>query len=153
MQSPVVRHVNDDPQVWADLWRDGVRIGCIPYYMFVERDTGARGYFEIPLIRCWDIFQTAYRQVSGMCRTVRGPSMSAFPGKVHILGITTIGGEKAFVLEYIQAREAALVRRPFFAKFDPTATWFDQLRPFSEPDRAFFPAMSPPAGSTSQNSN
>jgi KamA family protein len=107
MQSPVVRHVNDEPRIWADLWRDGVRLGCIPYYMFVERDTGARGYFEIPLVRCWDIFQNAYRQVSGMCRTVRGPSMSAFPGKVHILGVTTIGGEQAFVLEYIQAREAA----------------------------------------------
>ncbi|MDY7108030.1 MAG: lysine 2,3-aminomutase [Planctomycetota bacterium] len=140
MQSPVVRHVNDEPQVWADLWRDGVRIGCIPYYMFVERDTGARGYFEIPLARCWDIFQNAYREVSGMCRTVRGPSMSAFPGKVHVLGLTTIGGEKAFALEYLQAREAGLVRRPFFARFDPTATWFDQLRPLTERDRPFFPA-------------
>ena len=138
MQSPVVRHVNDHPDIWADLWRDGTRLGCIPYYMFVERDTGARGYFEIPLAECWDIFRGAYRQVSGNCRTVRGPSMSAFPGKVHILGITTIGNQRAFVFEYIQCRKAKLVRRPFFAKCDATATWFDQLDPLTARDRPFF---------------
>ena len=141
MQSPVIRHVNDDPDVWADLWREGVRLGCIPYYMFVERDTGARGYFEIPLARCWEIFRGAYRQVSGMSRTVRGPSMSAFPGKVHIIGVTRIGLRRAFVLEYLQARRPELVRRPFFARFDGQATWYDQLRPFSEQDRPFFPPV------------
>jgi L-lysine 2,3-aminomutase len=141
MQSPLIRHVNNHPDIWADLWRDGVRLGCIPYYMFVQRDTGAQGYFEIPLARCWEIFRGAYRQVSGMARTVRGPSMSAFPGKVHILGVTQIGPRRAFMLEYLQARQPELVRRPFFARFDPQATWYDQLRPFSEQDRPFFPPI------------
>src|SRR5690606_24524444 len=40
MQSPLVRHVNDDPRTWAELWQTGVKLGAIPYYMFVERDTG-----------------------------------------------------------------------------------------------------------------
>jgi len=141
MQSPLIRHVNNHPDIWAGLWRDGARLGCIPYYMFVERDTGAQGYFEIPLARCWEIFRGAYRQVSGMCRTVRGPSMSAFPGKVHILGVTRIGLRRAFLLEYLQARQPELVRRPFFARFDAQATWYDQLRPFSEQDRPFFPPI------------
>ena len=141
IQSPIVRHVNDSPDTWAELWREGVRLGCIPYYMFVERDTGARDYFEIPLIECWNIYREAYRQVSGMARTVRGPSMSAFPGKVHMLGTTNVGGEKAFVLQYLQARRPELVRRPFFARFDPEATWFDQLRPLTAADRRFFPTI------------
>ncbi len=55
MQAPLIRHVNDDPETWAALWKTGVRLGIIPYYMFVERDTGARNYFEVPLVRCYEI--------------------------------------------------------------------------------------------------
>jgi KamA family protein len=139
MQSPIARHVNDRAEVWADLWRAGVQLGCIPYYMFVVRDTGARDYFELPLARSWEIFQEAYRQVSGLARTVRGPSMSAMPGKVHILGIAATGGRQVFVLEYLQARDPKLVRRPFLARFDPDATWFDDLEPAAQHDVEFFP--------------
>ena len=92
----------------------------------------------MPLVRCWNIFRNAYQQVPGTARTVRGPSMSCFPGKVHILGIADIGDEQAFVLEFLQAREPDMVRRPFFAKYDPKATWYDQLEPFGKGDEPFF---------------
>ncbi len=128
-QAPLIRHVNDDADTWADLWRLQVRLGAVPYYMFVERDTGPKGYFEVPLARCYEIFQKAYRRVSGLERTVRGPSMSATPGKVIVDGVTEIMGEKVFSLHFVQAREPDWVRRPFFAKFDENATWLDQLRP------------------------
>ena len=138
MQSPIIRRVNDDANAWVDLWTAGVRLGAVPYYMFVERDTGAKRYFELPLTRCWNIFREAFQRVSGISRTVRGPSMSCFPGKCHVLGVTEIGGSKAFALEFLQARNPELVRRPFFAKFSPDASWFDQLEPFGESDRPFF---------------
>ena len=138
MQAPVLRHINDDADIWAELWRTGVRLGAIPYYMFVERDTGARKYFEIPLVRAWEIYREAYNQVSGLCRSVRGPSMSAFPGKVRVLGVTSIQGVRVFIVEYLQARRPELVRIPFFAKYDPDATWYDQLEPAFESDRPFF---------------
>jgi len=141
MQSPIIRHVNDNAAIWADLWRIGVQQGCIPYYMFVERDTGAKRYFEMSLVRCWNIFRNAYQQVSGLARTVRGPSMSCFPGKCHVLGVTEVAGKQAFCLEFLQAREPDLVRRPFFAKYDPKATWYDQLKPLSREDEPFFIAM------------
>ncbi|MET8561713.1 lysine 2,3-aminomutase [Streptomyces flaveolus] len=138
MQSPVLRHINDDPDAWHELWTQGVKLGAIPYYMFVERDTGARSYFELPLAEAYEIFRRAYGSVSGLSRTVRGPSMSAFPGKVLVDGVPTIRGEKVFALQFLQARQGGLVRRPFYAKFDPEATWFDQLVPaFGEP-RFFF---------------
>ncbi len=137
-QAPLIRHVNDDADTWADLWRLQVRLGAVPYYMFVERDTGPKGYFEVPLARCYEIFQKAYRRVSGLERTVRGPSMSATPGKVIVDGITEIMGEKVFSLRFVQAREPDWVRRPFFARFDEKATWLDQLRPaFGERDFFF----------------
>lgn len=141
MQSPVIRHVNDDAAIWRDLWRRGVQLGCVPYYMFVERDTGARRYFEVPLVECWEMYRRAVSKVSGLGRTVRGPSMSATPGKVRISGIARVDGQDAFVLEYLQARDPDLVGRPFFAAFDPEATWFDQLRPLRGGDERFFPHL------------
>jgi len=134
MQAPVVKHVNDRGDVWAEMWKTGVRLGLIPYYMFVERDTGPKNYFEVPLARAYQVFRNAYQQVSGLARTVRGPSMSAHPGKVRIMGVQQIADQKVFLLEFLQSRTPAWVKRPFIARFDPRATWFDQLRPaFDEP--------------------
>jgi KamA family protein len=136
-QAPLVRRVNDDAEVWAAMWREQVRLGAVPYYMFVERDTGPRHYFEVPLARALDIFNDAYRQVSGLGRTVRGPSMSATPGKVLVDGIATVGGQGVFVLKFLQARDPSWVGRLFFAQYDPTASWLGQLKPaFGE--REFF---------------
>jgi L-lysine 2,3-aminomutase len=137
-QAPLVRRVNDRAQTWADMWRRQVRLGAIPYYMFVERDTGAKDYFEIPLVEALQIFNDAYRQVSGLARTVRGPSMSATPGKVMVDGVATIHGEKVIVLKFIQARDPRWVGRPFFARFDPEATWLDQLEPAFGEEEFFF---------------
>ncbi len=137
-QAPVVRHVNDSAETWAELWRLEVQLGAVPYYMFVERDTGPKAYFEVPLARVHEIFSGAYQRVSGLARTVRGPSMTATPGKVRIDGIAEIRGERVFVLEFLQGRVPGWVGRPFFAAFDPAATWLDQLRPaFGEPEFFF----------------
>lgn len=137
-QSPVLRHINDHPELWAEMWRRQVDLGCIPYYMFIARDTGAKHYFELPLDKCWNIFRRAYRKVSGLCRTVRGPSMSDHPGKIQVLGVTEIRGEKVFVLRFIQARNPNWVDIPFFAAYDPKATWFDQLKPAFGEEKFFF---------------
>lgn len=137
-QSPLLKHINDDPKLWSQMWEEQVQLGCIPYYMFVERDTGARPYFEIPLHRAWQIYQKALQGVSGLARTARGPSMSALPGKVNIEGVAEIKGEKVFVLTFLQGRHSDWVKRPFFAKFDPTATWFDQLKPAFGEKEFFF---------------
>lgn len=136
-QAPVMKRINDHPEIWAELWKKQVELGCVPYYMFVARDTGAQDYFAVPLDKCYKIFKDAYKQVSGICRTVRGPSMSANPGKVQVLGTQEIYGEKVFVLNFIQARNTKWVAQPFFAKYDPKAIWLDDLEPaFDEP--AFF---------------
>jgi KamA family protein len=128
-QAPLIRTINDDAETWRTMWRTHLRLGMIPYYMFVERDTGPQGYFAVPLARAADIFRDAYSSVSGLCRTVRGPSMSATPGKVCVDGVTEIAGQKVFVLHMIQARDPSLVGRPFFAHFDPDAVWLSDLRP------------------------
>ena len=128
-QSPIMNRINNDADEWAVMWKRQVELGCIPYYMFVARDTGAQGYFAVSLENAWKIFNKAYSQVSGLARTVRGPSMSANPGKVDVLGINEINGEKMFVLRFIQARNPHWVGKPFFAKYNSGATWLNDLEP------------------------
>jgi hypothetical protein len=60
---------------------------------------------------------------------VRGPSMSATPGKVCVDGVVEVAGEKVFALHMIQARNPGLVGKPFFARFDPRAIWLSDLEP------------------------
>jgi KamA family protein len=128
-QGPLIAHINDDPAVWAKMWQMQVKLGIVPYYMFVERDTGARHYFEVPLVRAWQIYREAMQNVSGLARTARGPSMSASPGKVEIQGVAEVAGEKVLVLRFIQGRNPDWVQRPFFAKYDDQASWLNQLEP------------------------
>lgn len=137
-QSPIIRHINDDSSVWKRMWKDQVNLGLIPYYMFVERNTGAKHYFEVPLAKCFEINRDAYKEVSGLSRTVRGPSMSANPGKVAIEGIAEINGEKVFVLNFLQARNPDWVKKPFFAKFDSNAGWLTQLKPAFGESKFFY---------------
>jgi len=128
-QSPIINHINDSADVWAENWKKQVSLGMFPYYVFIARNTGAKGYFEVPLSRAFEIYSDAFKKVSGLQRTARGPVMSANPGKVVINGISTIKGEKVFALNFLQARNPDWVKHPFFAKYDETSTWLTQLTP------------------------
>jgi L-lysine 2,3-aminomutase len=141
-QAPLIRHVNDKAEIWAEMWRQQVRNAAVPYYTFVERDTGPKQYFEVPLARGLRIFSSAYSEVSGLARTVRGPLMSATPGKVQLEGTATIGGEKLFVLKMVQGRDPKWANQVFFARFDSQAYWLDDLHPaFGEHQFFFDPFM------------
>ncbi len=137
-QSPVLNHINNDPDLWASMWQRQVELGIIPYYMFIARNTGAQHYFSIPLEEAWKVFGKAYQQVSGLARTVRGPVMSCNPGKVQVLGISEIMNEKVFVLRALQHRNPKHVMKPFYAKYDPQAIWFNQLKPAFGEEKFFF---------------
>ena len=137
-QSPLIKHVNDDPDIWARMWKDQVKLGCIPYYFFIERNTGAKEYFEIPLASAFQIFSEAFKQVSGVARTVRGPSMSALPGKVVIEGISEVNDQKVFVLNMLQGRNPDWCKKPFFAKYNPRATWLSDLQPAFGKEKFFY---------------
>ncbi|MET9730400.1 lysine 2,3-aminomutase [Streptomyces sp. NPDC006458] len=127
-QAPMIAKVNDRSHVWAELWRAELANGVFPYYMFVERDTGPYEYFKVPLARAVEIFQAAYRTLPGLARTVRGPVMSATPGKVVVDGVTDGPNGRFFQLRMLQARAPELVGRPFRAHYSATAAWLDELK-------------------------
>ena len=137
-QSPLLKNINDSAETWAEMWKKQVSLGCVPYYMFIARNTGADHYFSIPLVETWKIFREAYQLVSGISRTVRGPSMSCLPGKMQILGVNRIKGEEVFTMRFIQGRDPDWVAKSFFAKYDENATWYTDLKPAFGDDKFFF---------------
>lgn len=141
-QTPVLQQINDRAEWWAEKWQREVEMGIIPYYMFAVRDTGAQDYFGVPLVKAWELYRKAYQHVSGLGRTVRGPSMSCEPGKVEVTGVTEIAGEKVIALRFLQGRNPDWVGRPFFAKYDEDAIWLDDLKPaFGEKEFFFEPEL------------
>ena len=129
IQAPLIRHINENPADWAELWTTGVRLGAVPYYMFVERDTGPSDYFSAAV-------GARLRYLpAGLPHGVRTGAHSAravherLSRKVLVDGIVDLAGEKVFALQFLQARNPDWVRRPFYARFDPLATWLDELQP------------------------
>ncbi len=137
-QSPVLRHINDDPNIWATMLKKQVELGCIPYYMFIARNTDAQHYFSIPIVEAWNIFRRCYQQISGIYRTVRGPNMSCLPGKVQLLGVSELKNERVMVFRMIQGRNPDWAARPFFAEYDPNAIWYNELKPAFGEEKFFF---------------
>ena len=77
-----------------------------------------------------------------------GPSKSDTPGKVQLLEVSEVKGEKVLVLRFLQGRYPKWVDVTFLAKYDPKATWFSQREPafgeekfFLEKDRQFEKAI------------
>lgn len=128
-QSPIFKYINDSSEVWAKMWREQVKLGCVPYYMFMARDTGAQQYFKVSMVKAWKIFKEAYSKVSGLARTARGPVMSAAPGKVQMLGVSEADGKKIMTFRFLQGRNSNWVHKPFFAEYDENAIWIDDLKP------------------------
>jgi KamA family protein len=126
-QAPIVAHVNDASDVWAQLWRTAFSNGIVPYYMFVARDTGPHEYFKVPLARAHQVYREALQQVSGLARTARGPVMSATPGKGIVDGEMHFEDQRYLQLRFLQARQPELVGRPFFARWSDTASWLDEV--------------------------
>ncbi|MDP2542675.1 lysine 2,3-aminomutase [Tenacibaculum discolor] len=137
-QSPIMKYINDSSEAWEEMWREQVKLGCVPYYMFLARDTGAQSYFAVTLNEALEIYQNAYRKVGGLARTVKGPVMSANQGKIQVLGVNEINNEKLFSLRFNQARNSDWVGAPFFSKYNEKAVWLNDLIPAFGAENFFF---------------
>jgi KamA family protein len=129
-QAPVLNHINNSSENWAQMWQRQVQLGMIPYYMFIERETGPYEYFSIPLADVYRMYQEAIRDTGSFAKTITGPVMSASKGKVQIMGIITnpLDGNDYFVMQYVRHRDYRKTFKPFLMEFDESATWVDQLQ-------------------------
>jgi KamA family protein len=122
-QCPLIRGVNDDPEVLAELFEKLSFIGCPPYYLFQGRPTAGNEPFELPIVAGWRIFQQALSRGSGLARRARY-CMSHATGKVELLAID----ERFIYARYHQAKDARDLGRLRIYHRDDDAYWLDQLR-------------------------
>ena len=64
--------------------------------------------------------------------------MVASPGKVGVVGVEEVRGERIFALKFFNARGLAWTKRLLFAKYDVEATWLDDLKPAFREKEVFF---------------
>ncbi|MFF3839902.1 lysine 2,3-aminomutase [Streptomyces sp. NPDC001930] len=139
-QGPVLRHVNDDAGLWARMWREQAALGLVPYRMLVERGSGARRCFGLPLAEVLDVHAEAVRQrAPGGAPAVGGPVMSTELGALAVDGVVRLGQGPAFALRMLRARDPALAGTVAYARFDPVARWWDELTPYGPRDRILIP--------------
>ena len=123
-QCPLVRGINDDSRVLAELFRKLSFIGCPQYYVFQGRPTAGNEPYELPIVAGYEIFEEAKRRVSGLAKRVRF-AMSHESGKIEIAGVD----ESFMYLRYHRAKDPANEGRFMVFHRDDDAYWLDQLVP------------------------
>ncbi len=86
-QMPLIRGVNDNPQVLAELLAELSFIGAIPYYIFQCRPSLGNKAYTVPIEEGYEIVEQAKARVSGLAKRVRFV-MSHSTGKMEIIGKT-----------------------------------------------------------------
>ena len=122
-QCPLIRGINDRPEVLAEMWSRLSYAGCPPYYLFQGRPTAGNAPYEVPIVAGWRIFQQALTQGSGLARRARFV-MSHATGKVEVVAVD----RSRIYLRYHQAKDPADLGRFLVAERDDAAGWLDELR-------------------------
>lgn len=120
-QTPVLKGINDDPDVLARLLDELSWAGITPYYFFINRPVAGNRDFVLTLEEAYNIVEQAKAKTSGLGKRVR-LSMSHTSGKIEILAIEN---GKAY-LKYHQSRDNEYGK---FMVLDcpKDAAWFDDL--------------------------
>ena len=121
-QCPVIRGINDDSDVLAELVTTMTNLGAPQYYLFQCRPTAGNAAYEMPLVRGWTLFSEAMKKVSGLSRRTRY-CMSHATGKIEVLGLD----EEFIYLRYHRAKNPADEGRVMVCHRDDEAFWFDGL--------------------------
>jgi KamA family protein len=119
-QTPILRGVNDDPGVLAELFRKLSFIGVPPYYVFQCRPTLGNRMFQVPVEETYAIVEAAKALVSGLAKRARFV-MSHATGKIEIAGLT----DEYVFFKYHQAADPENIGKFIAFRRNPEALWFD----------------------------
>ncbi len=124
-QTPLIKGINDDPEVLAELFRKTPKNGVTPYYIFICRPTKGNYGYSVPIEEAFDIFNEARTSCSGTAQTAK-LVMSHSTGKIQILGKT----EDYVLMRYHRAAKEEDKGRIMIFESNPYARWFDD---YTEP--------------------
>lgn len=118
-QTVLLKGINDNPQVMAELQNNLVRYGIVPYYIFQCRPVkGVMNQFQVPLKKAIQIVEDAKKLMNGHSKRLKF-CMSHPTGKIEILGIY----QDRVMFKYHQAKLEEDYGRIFFKILDDDATW------------------------------
>ncbi|MFT7640499.1 MAG: lysine 2,3-aminomutase [Pirellulaceae bacterium] len=123
-QCPLIRGINDNADVLAEMYAKLSFIGCPPYYLFQGRPTEGNESYEVPIVEGWNIFNDALKQGSGLARRARY-AMSHETGKVQILAVD----DNFIYMRYHEAKDPQNIGRFMVFHRNDEAYWLDQLEP------------------------
>ncbi len=122
-QAVLLKGVNDDPDILAELQSRLVGIGVSPYYVFQCRPVKrVKSSFQIPLARAYRIVEEAKAQLDGHSKRFKFV-MSHRTGKIEVVGIMN----DYVYLRYHQAKDPDDIGRFFRRSLTPGAGWLDDL--------------------------
>jgi KamA family protein len=119
-QTPLIRGLNDNPDVLAELLAKLSFIGAVPYYIFQCRPALGNRAYTVPIEEGYEIVERAKAQVSGLAKRAKY-AMSHSSGKIEIVGMT----EDCIYFKYHRAACDADSGRFMVFKRNPQAYWLD----------------------------
>jgi lysine 2,3-aminomutase len=122
-QTPMIRGVNDDHKVLAELFNQLSFIGVPPYYVFLCRPTMGNETYSVPVEKGYQIFEHARTLCSGLGKRAR-LVMSHETGKIEVVGMT----ETQVFFKYIRAAVDENGAKFMAFNKNPEALWLDEYR-------------------------
>ncbi len=119
-QAPLIRGLNDDPEIMAELLKQLSFVGAVPYYIFQCRPALGNKAYIVPIEEGYEIIEKAKSLVSGLAKRARY-TMSHATGKIEIIGRT----DEFIYFKYHRAADDADNGRFLVFKRNPNAYWFD----------------------------
>ena len=119
-QTPLIRGVNDSPEVLAELFDKLSFIGVSPYYIFQCRPTQGNRHLAVPVEKAYEINEQAKMMGSGLAKRAR-LTMSHMSGKIEVLGLT----EENIIFKFHRAADPCEKARIVIFKRNPEAYWYD----------------------------
>ncbi|WP_045221354.1 KamA family radical SAM protein [Desulfonatronum thioautotrophicum] len=126
-QTPMLRGVNDSPEVLGELFNTLSFIGVPPYYVFLCRPTVGNLPFAVPIEQAHNIFLGAKSICSGLAKRAR-LTMSHATGKIEVLASTS----DQMIFRYHRAASPEQSAEVVICKKNPEAYWFDDYQEIME---------------------
>ena len=119
-QSPLIKGVNDNSEIIAELFGRLSFNGVVPYYLFLCRPTSGNEPYIVPVEKGLEIFEGARRRLAGLAKQAR-LCMSHRTGKVEVVGKM----DNKIVFRYHRAPNPLDCGRVMIFDSDPNAGWLD----------------------------
>jgi KamA family protein len=120
-QTVLLKGVNDNPTVMAELQSELTRVGIIPYYIFQCRPVKkVKNLFQVPLQKAIAIVDETKSMLDGLSKRFRFV-MSHETGKIEIMGIS----DDQMYFKYHEAADHTLTGKIFNKRLNKDDCWLE----------------------------